>query len=133
MNPMRKFELTDETLHLVEGGVLYRIRALIDIPRHGVKVGDIGGWVEREDNLTHEGEAWVGGDALVYEDAWVGDRAYVYEDAQVYGLAHVYGDAQVFGNVQIAGRAQVYGRAVVSGNVQIAGSARLSGFAVVSS
>jgi hypothetical protein len=53
---MRKFELTDETLQLASGGVtLYRIRALIDIPRHGVKVRDMGGWVESTSNLSHEG------------------------------------------------------------------------------
>jgi len=124
---MRKYELTDETLHLVEGGVLYRIRALIDIPSHGVKVGDVGGWVESTLNLSHEGEAWVGGDAMIYGDALIEGNALVSGEAHVSGRAHVYDD------VQIAGRARVYGLAVVFGNVQIAGSARLSGLAVVSS
>jgi hypothetical protein len=118
---MRKFELTDHTLQLAGVGVLYRIRALIDIPRHGVKAGDMGGWVEREDNLSHEGEAWIS------------DIACVFDNALIAGNALVSGKAHVYGNVQIAGRAHVYGRAIVFGNVQIAGSARLSGFAVVSS
>jgi NDP-sugar pyrophosphorylase family protein len=130
---MRKFEPAGETMTAASGRVLYRIRALIDIPRHGVKVGDVGGWVEREDNLSHEGEAWVGGNAQVYKDAHVSGRAHVYDDVQIAGKARVYGLAVVFGNVQIAGRARIYGRAVVFGNVQIVGRARLSGFAVVAS
>ena len=106
---MRKFELTDETLQLASGVTLYRIRALIDIPRHGVKAGDMGGWVEREDNLSHEGDAWVGGDALVLEEA------------------------RIVENALIKMSARVSGSAFILGNVCISGTARLSGFAIVSS
>ena len=34
---MKKYELTEETKTLVDGTVLHRIRALLDIPRHCVK------------------------------------------------------------------------------------------------
>ena len=106
---LHRFELTDETLQLAGPGVtLYRIRALIDIPRHGVKAGDIGGWVESTCHLSPEG------------DAWIGDHACVYGKARVSGHALVSGEARVFGH------AHVSGRAFVLGNVRISGSARLS-------
>jgi carbonic anhydrase/acetyltransferase-like protein (isoleucine patch superfamily) len=42
-----------------------RIVALIDIPRHNVKAGDMGGFITGERCLSHNDDAWVGGDALV--------------------------------------------------------------------
>ena len=41
----------------VDGHILHRIQADRDIPYHGVKVGDIGGWVENPNNL--QDDAWV--------------------------------------------------------------------------
>ena len=43
---MKKYELTKETKTLLGGTVLHRIRALRDIPRYGVKAGELGGFVE---------------------------------------------------------------------------------------
>ena len=88
----KKYELTDETQEW-NGRTLHRIRALADFG--DVKAGELGGWIEKEENLSHNGNAWVYGDAQVYGDAWV------YGDAQVYGDARVCGDAQVCGNAEI--------------------------------
>lgn len=49
--------------------------------------GELGGYVEKEENLSNDGNAWVSGNARVYGDAWVSG------DAMVYGNARVYGDA----------------------------------------
>ena len=75
-----KYELTDET----SGSGLRRIRALRDIPRCGVKEGDLGGWVESEGNLTQEGDCWVSDTALIYGDARVFDNARVFGNAMVF-------------------------------------------------
>ena len=71
---MRKYELTEETKTLADGTVLYRIRAVKDFAlADGTEVlaGDLGGWIEKEYNLSHGGYAWVYGDARVYGDAEV--------------------------------------------------------------
>lgn len=86
---MKKYELTKETKTLADDTVLHRIRALRDIPRHGVKAGDLGGFVEAENNLSQDGNARVHG------DAWVDGKARVYGYAEVYGDAEVCGDAKV--------------------------------------
>lgn len=58
----KKFELTSETRrHL--GRTLYRIRALMSFGN--VNAGDLGGWVEREENLSQDGTARVYGNARV--------------------------------------------------------------------
>ncbi|AJD93232.1 hypothetical protein JMA_39140 (plasmid) [Jeotgalibacillus malaysiensis] len=38
----------------------YQITALIDIPKWGVKAGDRGGFIEKEENLSQDGDGWVG-------------------------------------------------------------------------
>ena len=59
---MNYYEFTGET-KTVGGVTVLRIRAVKDLPRHGVTAGDNGGWVESTVNLY--GNAWVYGDARV--------------------------------------------------------------------
>ena len=92
---MKKYELTTDT-KIVLGKKLFRIKALVSFGN--VKAGDLGGYVERENNLSHEGKAWVYGDAKVYGKAWVSGNAKVFGDAWVYGNAEVSGNAEVYGN-----------------------------------
>ena len=73
---MKKYELTEETV-TVHGKTLHRIKAVRDFG--SVKAGEFGGYIEKEENLSHFGEA------------------YVYDNAYVYGKAEVSGDAEVYG------------------------------------
>lgn len=128
---------------------LYRIKALKNFDlsfviykegsfvRKTVLDGELGGYVESEDNLSQEGSAWIFDDARVYGKARVGgnalvfDRAKVFDDASVRGDAHVYGNAQVYQEAEafsnarvydyarIRGRSKVYDQAEVYGNAQI--------------
>ena len=72
---MKKFELTTETKINIFGKKLFRIKALISFGF--IHAGEEGGWVEKEENLSQSGNAWVSGNAEVYGDAWVsGDADY---------------------------------------------------------
>ena len=84
----KHFKLTNETKANAFGVTLFRIECTIDCK--WAKVGDKGGWIEKETNL--DGDAWVCGDAKVYGDAWVCGNA------KVCGNAEVCGDAKVCGN-----------------------------------
>ena len=86
---MKKFELTKETSEF-EGRTLYRIKALRSFG--DVKEGALGGWVEKEANLSHDGDCWVYAEAKVFEEA------------QVYGNAKVLGQARVSGDVKVSGQ-----------------------------
>ena len=70
---MKKFELTSEFVTNIFGTKLFRIKALVEFGN--VKAGDLGGYIEKESNLDHYGNAWVYGDARVYGDA---DYAYAH-------------------------------------------------------
>ena len=84
---MKKFELTGEFITNIFGKKLFRIRALVAFGN--VEAGELGGYVEKEENLSDEGNAWVSG------------------DAQVSGDARVYGNAEVSGNAQVSGDADI--------------------------
>ena len=99
----KKYILTEETKKVL-GVTLRRIKALRDFG--GINAGTLGGWIKREENLSHEGNAWVYGNAKVCGDAWVYGNAKVCGDAEVYGNAKVCGDADyiVFKNWWSSGR-----------------------------
>ena len=99
----KKYRLTNETIRF-KGTTLYRIEALKDF--FSVEKGDKGGFVESENNLSHDGKCWVYDDAKVYGNAKVYDNVKVYGDAQVYDNVKVYGQSQVFNNVKIFGKAK---------------------------
>ena len=75
---MKKFELTTDSIKR-NGVTLYRIKSLIDF--EDVKAGDLGGYVEKEENLSQSGNAWVYGNAEVSGDACVSGDARVSGDA----------------------------------------------------
>ena len=75
---MKKYELTAEFIEKW-GKKLFRIKALISFG--SVEAGELGGYVEKEDNLAQDGNAWVCGNAWVYGNAEVCDNAWVCGDA----------------------------------------------------
>ena len=70
---MKKFELTSEFVTNIFGTKLFRIKALVEFGN--VEAGELGGYIEKEENLDHDGNAWVYGDARVCGDA---DYAYAH-------------------------------------------------------
>ena len=59
---MKKYEFTGE-VKLWLGRTLHQIRATVSFG--SVRAGDVGGWIEKEENLSQNGDAWVYGNAKV--------------------------------------------------------------------
>ena len=127
---MKKYELTEET-KVIGGKTLFRIRALRSFG--GIKAGDLGGFIENERNLSHEGNAWVGDNAKVGGDAWVGDNARVGGYAWVDGYAWVGGNAKVGGDAWVGGNAWVEDNAQVGGYAKVGGDTRFNGNGLINS
>lgn len=131
---MNKYELTTETLQCA-GHTLHRIKALKDFGP--IKVGELGGWIEKEENLSLFDNAWVFdnamvsgyarvcdnaiafGNAAVYSNARVCNNAAVCDKADVFGNSWVCGDAKICGDARVFDNAKVYGRAEVCGDAKI--------------
>ena len=125
----KKFEFTEETKTTLRGVTVKGIVALRDFG--DVKAGDKGGFLEKEENLSHDNDCWVCDEARVYGEARVYDEARVYGEAQVYDEARVYDEAQVYGVAQVYGEARVFGEAREFGVAQVYGVARVFGEAQV--
>ena len=89
MSKQRKYEFTGK-IKTVFGIEFKQIRAIIDFGC--IVAGEIGGWIESEDNLSQSGNAWVSGNARVSGDARVSGNAEVKEscDYMVFGPAGRY-------------------------------------------
>ena len=118
----KKYRLMDETI-TIAGVTLYRIQAMRDFGN--VRKGDRGGFIQSENNLSHEGSCWVYENAKVYGDAEVSENALVYGNAIVYGNAWVCENARVCGNAKVCGNARVCGNAEVCGNARVCGNAEV--------
>ena len=112
--------VNDVTMHY-HGHVLHRIRAMKDIPEYGVKVGDLGGWVEGSHDLSQDGRCWIGRDARVYERAYVDEDARVFGNAELRGTALADGQSAVFGNTLMTERSHVGGHVIVYGHARLSG------------
>lgn len=110
----RKYEFTGETKEF-SGHTLHRIRAVRDFTTSSgpVKSGCLGGWIEGEKNLSHDGGAWVGEEAMVYGNALVD------ENASARWFSQVFDDAIITGNAVLIGSARIFGRACVMDNVEV--------------
>ena len=140
----KKYEFTDETKE-IDGRILHRIVATKDFYRGNrisiVMKGDLGGFIESEDNLSHDGGSWVMNNSCVYERAHIvgnalvgGGCAHVHgnslvsEHAYVYGYANIHGYVNISGNATVSGNAHVHEYANICGNAHIGGNANIHGY-----
>ena len=113
-----KYRLTDEKHP--SNPALKRIQATNDFL--WVRTGDLGGWIEAEFNLSHEGNCWVADEAVACERAVVSDDALVCHEARVSGLSTVCGSAEVTDRAVVSGGAFVGGQAFIRGDSVITGN-----------
>ena len=73
---VKKFNVENNTFENVE---LYQIKAVRDFGE--VKEGELGGYIEKEENLSHDSNCWVR------------------ESGKVYGSHRIEGDSIIFGEI----------------------------------
>ncbi|WP_208434689.1 hypothetical protein [Bartonella taylorii] len=121
--PAKKYEFIDDWEY-IDGHFLTRIRALRDFG--DVKAGDLGGYIENESNLSHEGNCWV------YNKARVFQNARVFGNAKVKSFfVDVYGNAQIYDNAQVTDHAHISDNAVICDDAHVGGNAKISGSAYI--
>lgn len=105
---MEKYELLKDDTKIMLGRTLYRIKSVRDFGN--VEKGDLGGYIESENNLSHYGNAWVCDNARVCGNARVSDNARVWGNAEVCGNAVIKSteDYIVFKNNWSSGRHFTY-------------------------
>lgn len=106
----------------IKGRLLYQVEALKDFSF--IKKGELGGHVEKDSNLSQEGDCWVFpratavNDCEISGDALVSGRATISGNAKVREKASVHGNAQIQRDARVEGYSEVRGDAIVSGTVK---------------
>lgn len=133
MNAINKYKIRTDISKRIGPFTVYRIEALREFG--SIKKGELGGWIEKEANLSQCGTCWVYDDADVYNDAMVADeamiggnakiynQAQIYNNVEIFGDAHIYGYARIYNNVQIYDNVKVHGHTDMYGNYHIGGNA----------
>jgi hypothetical protein len=118
----KKYELLAGDCLRAGDRTVYRIRALRDFG--DVRRGDLGGYIESEANLDHNGESWVADLAQVY-----GPHGCVRGNGRVSGeswvLGIVDGDAQICDLVVVGEGAHVGGRTTLCGDDIVRGEEKM--------
>ena len=77
MEQIKRFEFVPgDEIVIAPGRTVKRIRALVAIAALGVSPGDLGGYVEKDAQVS--GNAWVSGNAQVSGNAWVYGRGLIF-------------------------------------------------------
>ena len=130
---MKRFELTENSIKW-KGYTLYQIKALQTFTTNGgvsVSEGELGGWVEKEENLSQEGKSWIWDEVKVCGTARVAGNAEIWSNATICGNAKVYGNAKIYGSAKIYDNAKILGYSEISGNAKVVGNAYITGNAKV--
>lgn len=112
---------------------VYRIKAIRSFGN--ICRGDLGGFVQSEQNLSQEGDCWVADNAKVYENARIIGSVLVDKDACINGNVYIYGTngpihisdyTEITGNTIIGNDTpNAYSSIKISGNTQISGNTKI--------
>lgn len=123
-----KYKFTNEAC-VFQGRKLHRIKAVMSFS--DVKKGDLGGWIEKMENLNQFGNCWIYDDAKVFDNAHVYCNACIKNNAIISNDAKISGNAVVKDNAVIRDFANIDENAYIDCNVDISGNTRIYGNVIV--
>ena len=93
---MKKYEILMDKENTIEwnGRVLHRIKALKDFGT--VKKDDIGGYIEKEYNLSHDGDCWIYDGAKAMDSSRMYDDSRMYDESEMHDNSKMYGDSRMY-------------------------------------
>ncbi len=126
MPAKKKYRLLEDDTIVRDGRTLYRIEALRDVC-YNVKEGNVGGYVESEANLSHDGRCWLYQEACAYEDARLEEDATLWGHATLRGKAKLHHRARMKSRSIVQGEAMIGGTSFIGDQVVVGGNAILKG------
>ena len=107
---MKKYEILidEENTIEFEGHTLHRIKALRDFG--DIKIGDLGGYVENENNLSHEGNCWIYDDAKAMDYSVISDNSRMYNNSKMYDYSIMHGNSTMYEDSEMHDEEVLYGK-----------------------
>lgn len=125
---MKKYELTNEKR--LRATPMYRIRAVRDFG--DVKTGDLGGWVNSEENLSHDGLCWLYDEATALDHSRVLGNAQMQNHSLITDYATVCDNALIQDYTEISFRSRVFGNTILQRSSSVSGYAQVGGDVLLS-
>ena len=118
----KKYEILMDEENTIEwkGHTLHRIRALRDFG--DIRKGDIGGFVENENNLSHKGNCWIYDDAKVMDDSImydysrICDKSELHDDSRMYNYSKMYDYSELHNNSIMNDDSEMHDNSKMYGN-----------------
>ena len=101
----KKYELTDITMKF-KGRTLYRIRALKDF--RDVEAGDLGGWIQSENNLSQRGDCWIYNEAKCMDNAKIYDNSTMHNNSVMCDFSEMHDYSKICDYSKIYDRSRMY-------------------------
>jgi UDP-3-O-[3-hydroxymyristoyl] glucosamine N-acyltransferase len=125
----RKYSRINQSFYLSDGRRVVRIIALRDF--RNVRSGTIGGFIEHDENLSHDGDCWVADNAIaagqsrVTQNAILRDRAMIDDYVAVSGSAIIQDDAFLYKNVFVYENANVGLKSYLTDAATVSGNSKI--------
>mgnify|MGYP003627980356 CR=1 FL=1 len=138
-----KYELGESKVFM--GIEVYRVVALKSFGN--VTKGDIGGWVEDEDNLSQQGNCWIFDEAMavnrsmvagnaemhdyskMLDDSMIWDHSRMYDNAQMCNNSGMYDNSKMLNNSEMHDSSEMWDNSKMSGNSKMFNNSRMYGTA----
>ena len=141
----KKYEILMDEENTIEwkGHTLHRIKALIDF--NDVRKGDIGGYVEKEKNLSQYGDCWIYNNAkamdssrlydnsamydysIMFDNSIMRDNSEMHDDSELHGNSAMYNNSMMFDNSSMHDSSIMYDSSEMHDNSTLNNSAKLYG------
>ena len=127
----KKYEIIKNDSKNYKGITVYRIKALKSFVISGVmvKTNTLGGYIQSEKNLSHDGMCWVESESIVVGNATVKENAFIRKGSFILDYATICGNSFI-SNSLVSGSSKIRNFAIVKDS-EVFGSSKIYGFANV--
>ena len=134
---MKKYEILMDKEYTIEfeGRTLHRIRALKDFG--DVRKGDLGGFVENENNLSQDGNCWIYDNAKaidyseMYDNSSIHDNSIMFDNSEMYDNSimsdnsEMHGNSEMYDNSRMYDNSKMYNNSIMFDNSKMYGNSKM--------
>ena len=106
----KKFELSNITMEY-KGRTLYRIKATKDFS--DVNKGDLGGWVQYEENLSQQGNCWLYDDSKCMDESRVTDNSIMRDFTEMYNCSKMHDYSKMYDYSKMHNYSKMYSDSII--------------------
>ena len=121
----KKYEILMDKENTIEwnGHTLHRIRALKDFGE--VNKGDLGGFVENKNNLSHYGNCWIYDDAKAMDNSRIYDNSRMYDNSEMHDNSVMCDYSKMYDESKMYNNSKMYNKSRMRGDSRMHGDSRM--------